>query len=366
MLRSRALGIVCFGALGAAVSAARADMPLDACSCSPNKPGFHRSAVLTGDWGGRRADLFERGVKVQGTYAGELFAAPGFEDDRIVVAGLAALAIDLDLAALARIDRLGSVHVSAFGIHGRGLSERLMDVFGVSNNVAQPGVRLFEAYFEQSIGPFALRAGLLAADQEYVLAEHSTVLLNATFGILAMVSYNLGNPVYPVATPGASARLELSAVTARAGIYDGDQANANGIPSELGDDALAIGELDLAGTFKLGAWHHTSLGNGYFAIADRQLERHVGAFARLSVAPDKPIGLYVDTGIRIGPGPLRPRDFASIGLAFARSEHGAQTAIELTYQLLVKGWLTIQPDVQLLLTRDGTAGVLAARAVIAL
>jgi len=366
VLRPRALGIACLGALGAAAGAARADAPVDPCSCSPNKPGFHRSGVLTGDWGGLRADLFERGVKVQGTYAGELFAAPGLDGDRVVAAGLAALALDLELATLSGVDHLGSVHVSAFGIHGRGLSERLMDVFGVSNNVAQTGVRLFEAWLEQSLGPFAVRAGLLAADQELVLAEHSTVLLNATFGIVAMVSYNIGNPVYPVATPGASARLETGPVTVRAALYDGDQHNDHGVPSELGDDALAIGELDLAGTLKLGGWHHTSRGNGYFAIADRQLERHLGAFARLSVAPDKPIPVYVDTGIRIGPGPLRPRDFASLGLAFARSEHGAQTGIELTYQLLVKGWLTIQPDAQLLLTRDGTAGVLAARAVVAL
>ena len=33
---------------------ARADVPQDPCACSPNKPGFHRSDALTGDWGGIR------------------------------------------------------------------------------------------------------------------------------------------------------------------------------------------------------------------------------------------------------------------------------------------------------------------------
>jgi len=37
----------------------------------------------------------------------------------------------------------------------------------------------------------------------------------------------------------------------------------------------------------------------------------------------------------------------------------------VTYQLLVRGWLTVQPDVQFSLTRDGTAAVIATRAVVA-
>jgi carbohydrate-selective porin OprB len=337
---------------------------VDPCACSPNKPGFHRASALTGDWNGVRSDWFDDGIKIQGTYAGELFAGPGLDDDRVVAAGLAVIALDLDLATLVG-DRFGSIHVAGLGIHGGGLSERLMDVYGVSNNVAAEDVRLFEAWIEQPIGPFTLRTGLLSADQEFILASHSTVLLNATFGIVAMLSTNIGNPVYPVATPGASARVETDEATIRAAVY-GDQHENRGIPQELGEDVLAIGELELWGTFKLGGWHHTEKGSGYYAIVDRQLERYIGTFTRVSVAPDKPIELYVDAGVRIGPGPLRPRDFASLGLAFARSELGPQTVVEATYQYLATGWLTIQPDAQVLLTRNGTEGVVAVRAVIAL
>jgi porin len=351
--------------LGLALAgSAHADVAVDPCACSPNKPGFHRASALTGDWNGLRSDLFDEGIKIQATYAGELFAAPGLDSDRLVGAGLGALAIDIDLATLVA-DHLGALHVGGFAIHGDGLSERLMDVYGVSNNVAPPGVRLFEAWYEQPIGPFSIRAGLIAADQEFVLAEHSTVLLNATFGILAMLSYNIHNPVYPVAAPGASLHVDSDLFSVKAAIY-ADHDDNHGIPTALGNDALVLVETELAGLVKLGAWHHTDLGDGYYAIVDHQLERYVGTFARFSVAPDSPLSLYVDTGIRIGPGPLRRRDFASIGLAFARTELGAQTIVEATYQYLVRGWLTVQPDAQLLLTRDGTAGVLAARAVVAL
>ncbi|HEX5062246.1 MAG TPA: hypothetical protein VFV99_22905, partial [Kofleriaceae bacterium] len=103
---------------------AHADITVDPCACSPNKPGFHRASALTGDWGGLRADLFDAGVKVQATYAGELFAAPGLESDRIVNAGLGALALDIDFATLAKIDHLGSLHLAGFAIHGDGLDTR--------------------------------------------------------------------------------------------------------------------------------------------------------------------------------------------------------------------------------------------------
>ncbi len=347
-------------AIFAVSSQARADTELDPCA---NKPGFHRASALTGDWGGVRKDLVEEGIKITAAYAGEVFSAPELDEDRLVAAGLASLAIDVELEHLR--DGLGTLHAAAFGIHGKGL--QLRDIYGVSNNVADDDVRLSEAYYDQSIGPFGIRAGLLSADQEFLIAEHSTVLLNATFGIVAVMPSAVGGPVYPQATPGISARFESDEVTVRGAIYDGDRVEEHGIPEELGEHALVIGEVESHGV-KLGAWHHTALGNGYYGIVSRQLARKVGAFTRVSVARDQMIPFYVDVGIRFGPGGIRKkrkRDFISVGMAFAQSDLGAQTAVELTYQLLVRGWLTVQPDLQLALTRDGTAGVIATRAVVA-
>lgn len=347
-----------------AATTARADVELDPCACSPNKPGFHRASALTGDWGGVRERLFEHGLALTAAYAGEVFAAPGLGEGRVVDAGLASIAIDVELDSLVH-DGLGAFHVSGFGIHGKGL--QLMDIYGVSNNVATSGVRLFEAYYDQPLGPFGIRAGLLSADQEFVIAEHSTVLLNATFGIVAVMPSHVGGPVYPQATPGVSARIESDALTVRGAVYDGDRIESHGIPERLGEHALVIGELESHG-FKLGAWHHTVLGTGYYAIMSRQFARRLGGFTRVSIADEQTIPFYVDCGFRFGPGGLwkrRNKDFLSVGLAFARSELGAQTAVEMTYQALIKGWLTIQPDVQLSLKRDGTDAVIATRAVVA-
>lgn len=151
----------------------------------------------------------------------------------------------------------------------------------------------------------------------------------------------------------------------RGAIYDGEQPNTHGIPTRFGADALVMGEVELDGWLKLGAWHHTGLGNAYYGVVDRHLGGRLGAFARAGVMRDAPIELYVDAGVRFGPGPWRPRDFVRTGIAFVRSEAGAQTVVELTYQVLVEGWLTIQPDLQLVLTREGATGVISTRAVIA-
>src|SRR5512143_3900382 len=114
---------------------ARADEIVDPCACSPNKPHFHRASALTGDWGGERQTLLDLGIKLQGTYAPELFAAPGLDNQRLVEAGLFTLAVDADLATLAH-DGFGTLHVSGLAIHGHGISEQLMDIYGVSNNAA--------------------------------------------------------------------------------------------------------------------------------------------------------------------------------------------------------------------------------------
>jgi porin len=356
--------VIVVGLFGLQLPAFADAPPKDPCACSPNKPGFHRASALTGDWGGLRSDLFEAGVKIQATYTGEVFAAPELDDDRAVVAGLASLAIDVELGTLIG-GKLGTLHASGFAIHGKGLSERLEDVYGVSNNVAAEDVRLFEAWIDQPIGPVSVRAGLLSADQQFTLAAHSVVLLNATFGVVGIVSYDVLGPVYPVAAPGVAATVEAGPVAVRAAIYDGDRVNEHGIPMELGEHSIAFAEVELYGTLKLGGWKHSNLGAGGYAVVDRQLERYLGVFARLALAPTRPIDIYADTGIRIGPGPFRPKDFLSLGLAFAESDVGVQTLVEASYQALVTGWLTIQPDVQLLLDRNGTTAIVATRAVVA-
>jgi len=351
--------VLCIGS-----TLARADVKEDPCACSPAKPGFFRRGNLTGDWDGERDKLKDEGVVPQLVYAGEVFAAPGLEH-QVRVAGLLAATLDLELEKLVH-EGLGQLHVSAFAIHGDGLSAELDDIYGVSGNVAPSDVRLFEAWIEQPIDKATIRAGLLSADQEFILAKHSTALLNATFGIISQLSYNLLGPVYPIATPGVSARLELSGFTARAAIYDGDQHNDHGVPQSIGPNSLAIAEVALGELVQVGAWHHSERGNGYYAILDHQLERYVAGFLRYGTSPNQFVSQYIDAGLRIGPGPFRDHDFIGLGVAYAKTADpalGEQTVFEVTYQAQF-GWLTIQPDLQFLLEHTRTAKIFATRATI--
>ena len=84
------------------------------------------------------------------------------------------------------------------------------------------------------------------------------------------------------------------------------------------------------------------------------------------IPPDAPVSRYIDSGVRLRLAPWRPKDFSSAAVAFAQTTTGTQTLLELTYQYLVRGWLTVQPDAQLVLQHDRGAVVFATRAVIAL
>jgi carbohydrate-selective porin OprB len=345
---------------------ARADLVEDPCACSANKPGFFRRGTLTGDWGGLRDQWKADGVIVQATYAGEVFAAPGLHD-QLVAAGLAVASLDLDFGLLFH-DAGATAHVSGLAIHGDGLTAELMDVYGVSGNVAPEDVRLFEAWAEQPFGPVTVRAGLLSADQEFILAKHSTALLDATFGIISQLSFDVEKPVYPFAAPAVSARYETKKLTVRAAVFTQDAEDAHGIPTSLDSTPLAIGEIEWAQLVKLGGWHDGARGDGAYAIIDHGFARRLGAFARVSVSPDQAVTSYVDTGLRIGPGPWRKTDFVGIGLAFARTDdptRGSQTVFEATYQAQF-GWLTVQPDFQVLTERPRTTAIFATRVTIVL
>jgi carbohydrate-selective porin OprB len=330
----------------------------DDLATSPARPDYEASEKLL-MWKGRRA-LEDRGLTVDGTYTSEVFGAPQLAD-RVTAGGLFTLEIDAELSSLVS-SRLGTFHLSAFAIHGTSPTEELMDVHGVSGNSAPRDVRLFEAWLDQPIGPVTLRAGLVAADQQLVIADQSQTLLAATFGITGQFSANLIGPVYPVATPGVTARLETERLDVRAGVYDGTQDNWHGIPRALGPDLLACGEVELDKWLAVGAWHHTERGNAVYAIADRQVTEHVGAFARIGVG-DGPVTTYVDAGLRGQPFDVRPDDLVSLGIAFARTEAGAQTIVEGNYEMQIH-WLTVQPAAQVLFLPGLTVGIAAVRTTV--
>ena len=106
-------------------------------------------------------------------------------------------------------------HANAYQIHGEGLtSHYLGNLITVSNIEAPPSTRLFDLWLQQSLfdDTVSLRVGQIAADDEFFVSQYAPLFISSTFGWPAIMGINLpsGGPAYPVARPGARARVALS------------------------------------------------------------------------------------------------------------------------------------------------------------
>src|SRR6202012_3394952 len=99
---------------------------------------------------------------------------------------------------------------NVFQIDGGGLSRgTLLNYMVVSGIEALPTTRLYEIWFEQKwANKFALRAGQLAADTEFMTAKYTDVFTNASLGWPVGLSLNMpsGGPSPPPAGMGTRVR----------------------------------------------------------------------------------------------------------------------------------------------------------------
>jgi len=354
-----------------------------AASANPHEGGFFDRDVLSGDWGGDRSALESHGIQLDMNYIGELLGNPaGGVRTGAIYEGRVELFLNLDLNAAAGWSG-ATFHVNAYQIHGRGLSANDLgnNLLDVSNIEAVRATRLFDLWLQQKFldGAISVRAGQIAADDEFIVSQYAANLVNATFGWPGIASADLpsGGPAYPLATPGIRVALAASdELSLSAALFNGDSAGpGSGNPQrrdlagtnfELNGGVFAITEADyavnqgkddqgLAATYKLGAWYHsgefvdpridnfgTSLasptsngvpakhqGNfGIYGVVDQMFwrdpndrTRGVAGFLRVSGSPSERnlIDFYADGGLNyLGPLPGRRGDVLGLGIAYAR------------------------------------------------
>lgn len=325
---------------------------------------------------GDPAGLRERGVSWVITATGEVFSnVEGGLDEGTEVQGLFDAVIDADLEKLVGWTGATS-RVNPMVIEGHGLTrEHTGDLTKVSNIDARDSVRLFEAWLQQAVGPFSVRAGILSADQEFVLSEHSALFVNGTLGPPVLLTLNAPFSAYPLGALGVRVRGEADGFYAMAALYEGspdsEARNRTGVEVRLHHDEglLWIGEggwKHASGTVKAGGFVHSGdfldhssgiLRRGHHAVygvVDQTLWTGFGVFARGGAAPERNslISRYVELGaVYTGLIPGRPAD--QIGLAWVRAElsddiPGAryETVVEFTVKVVIQPWLVVQPDVQ--------------------
>ena len=353
--------------------------------------------------GGLRAALAGGGISYGANYIGEFFdvASGGLSRGTSYDGRVEAFA-DIDLEKLAGW-KGGTFHVNGYYIHGVGpQAKHLGSIAPVSSIEALESLRLFEIWVEQSFldDKLKIRAGQLAADNEFLLSDTAGKFLNGTFGWPGIVAANMlqGGPAYPFAAPGV--RLQLAptdAVTVLAAVYDSLPADPNapdpqrdnrhGTNFRVEDPPLVMVEgqfkydFGLPGLLKLGGWKEFNDfadqqtgalidgDHGLYAIVDQQIwkgegDQGVSVFGRISRSPGKQntIDFYVDTGIVFsGLVTGRPKDSFGAAFGYAKISDRAVAAdrdaglpvirnheavLEVNYLAhIAPGW-TVVPDFQ--------------------
>jgi len=388
----------------------------DITSREPLRESGNERDHLTGDWGGARTKLTERGVHFQFGYIGEIFGnVAGGVKRGVAYEGLAEMALELDLEKLAHW-RGGLLRVSGMSLHGRGPSRLAGDVLTASNIDGYDSVRLYEWWAQQSFfhDVVSIRAGSLLADDEFAGTTGGGRLLNSAFGWPAFISGNVINtgPAFYVSALGVRLRIDAGhGWYVQGAVFDGDSfdspggdpgANPHGTHFQINSDqgALAMSEVGfnwhqsatngaLAGQVKLGGWFHTAdfpdntpatRGHGEnfgaYIAADQKLwqefdespEQGVEVFARFGGSPEdrSTFAFVFDTGLSyVGPIPGRDEDTATIGFIHAdfsdtrrgyQALHNYEQALELTYELVLRPWCSVQPSVQWIHNPGGKHG----------
>ncbi|MDA8154202.1 MAG: carbohydrate porin [Acidithiobacillus sp.] len=252
------------------------------------------------------------------------------------------------------------------------------DIQGVSNlTTVHSLVRLYRLYFQQQWNPLTVRLGLLNANDYFDNAGVACDLLNASFGIVPILSENLqGMPTYPFSSLGTMVALGGGDTTLQAGVFGADAIHPWQQPFSQG--ALMMLELDQSGaldggryTFKMGFLRNrqkeslsAKLGpnmSGFYGIGEYRWQTgplHWGAFLQGGGAPKpiNPVPWYIGGGLRLaGLIPCSAKDSLSVGFSRAslRGLPHAETSYELTGIFGVMHGIHLQPDVQVIVHPGG-------------
>jgi porin len=300
-----------------------------------------------------------------------------------------------------------TLFVYTLGNQGGSPSDLTGDLQTLSNLDAPDTWKLYEAWVDQALlgGKLSLRAGLYDLNSEFDAVETAGLFLNCSHAIgpdYSQTGQN-GPSIFPATSLALRVRFQPSESFLVQGVVldavPGDPHEPLGTQVILnsGDGALFGGELGLfastplgPGRFSVGGYWYTGTFDGVFEkaadgspmqlggnrglyfIAEQSVhgepsvdEQRLGlsTFLRVGVANGRlnQLSSYVGGGMTYT-GLFSGREADQIGLAFARARNGddflrasladgtevdrSETSIELTYNLSVSEWFSIQPEIQ--------------------
>jgi porin len=357
----------------------------------------------TGDWGGVREQLAERGFEFGGSYTADWTAAwRGGLRHRDSVCSLLDVNVSLDLEPFLGVPRT-LVYLDAQSVQGREPSADVGDLQGVGNVQGVDTDQLAEAWVETWLGEHVrVKAGKVDFNSEFAFTEVGGEFIHPSAAISPTI---VGAPTNP--NPATSLNLFVQPCETcycGLGLYDGAFA-VDGVRTgrhgllgpfedDDSDDWFAVVEGGVAwrgsgvfgtGRAALGAWRHTgdftthaggsdSCTEGVYLVVDQNLApehpddpddaQGIGLFGSFGVADDEVSAVHWNAVLGVAwTGALRGRDHDVLGLAvlhadladslFARDE----TTFELFYRLQLTPSVSLKPDLQLVVDPSGDPAI---------
>jgi porin len=356
--------------------------------------GLAALALAFGLAGAARADSpltlsLDYKVDLTGVAAGGLQRGGRVLDNLTVAADL-----DLDRAVGWRG---GALHLELLANSGGTPSALAGNLQGVDNiEVGRPRIKLFQAYVEQAFGERAnLRLGFSDLNSEFYAADSAGLLLAPGFGIGSELAAT--GPAGPSIFPSTALAARLRFAPSKDSYVQAAVFNARaGVPGDPGgpdwsfdDGVLAIAEAGWTGEGRLavGVWSYSQeaddiretdpfgqplrrRGQGAYAMLERDLAPGRTGFVKLGVSDGRTsdfsggwqAGVLVEK-----PAASRPDSLLSFGVTQAWMSPGAvknlraaggdpahvETQFELTWSDKLSEHVTLQPDLQYILSPGG-------------
>ncbi len=382
----------------------------------------HWGETLTGDWGGLRTSLSNKGVSLEFSHKSDVLlnTSGGIKTGSVWLANTGTR-VRLDMGKLAGwSDTAALVQYHAqHGNQAKGFNGGYIGSFSGMDNI-ETGVnaaQFYQAWLETSIADnsFSVLAGLYAIDSEFYVTDSSGLFLQPPYGMSAEMAQTgqSGPSVFPVGALALRLKYSSSDIYVQGVLTDGvpdSTASGTSIKLDRTDGTLSVVELGYRPHNKgkpinktsVGLWNYSASSRdiltgeprsdrGFYVLAERTLivedgksPQGLSAFVRYGVASKDihqsdwsgSIGLHYL-------GLIDGRDNDEVGIAMTTSHAGdkyqqatpgsesSETAVELTYRAHILPWLSVQPSLQRILNPGmdnslGDASVVGVRVEIAL
>jgi len=367
---------------------------------------------LFGDWGGARTDLAEAGVELKFEHIFDIYDDfSGASESGTAYFGRQRVAATFDLEKL-----LGwsdaIISISGVDQYGNNYNRSRFNVLTNPSSIeGADTTRLANIWFGHTVldGQLTYKVGKLDAVGEFGAQEYGSTFMNDEFAYVPNAIFGSGLPFDPAQKLGFVFEYRLADATEtdglyiKAGVFDSNNSDAylddhNGLSFDWTGPVAYAGEIGYRNSasgkplfVRLGGHYNTddfadlssttgeTIDNNYLVYLsagktlhhlDNSGDRYIQASFTYNYAPeDRNTYHHQVTALAraIGPFAARPQDELGIGLVAAylsddfsdnRIRGGGATAdaeytIELAYKAAITPWLTLQPDLQVVLDPSG-------------